>query len=63
MGLWALSSGDRDSARKWLRRAQRYDRLEERTLRLERRLNQQFSNPGAAASAGGPEQPEREVES
>lgn len=63
MGLWALTQGDPGAARRWLRRARRIDRLEPRTVRLERRLNQHPPIPGGAATAAGPEQSEREVES
>jgi Flp pilus assembly protein TadD len=63
MGLWALRSGDEESARRWLRRARRIDRLEERTVRLERRLAESSPNQGAAAAAADPEPSEREVES
>ena len=63
MGLWALRSGDEESARRWLRRARRIDRLEERTVRLERRLTESSPNQGAAATAADPEPSEREVES
>jgi Flp pilus assembly protein TadD len=59
MGLWALSNDDPDAARRWLRRARRIDRLEERTMRLERRLAQHSSSSGKAAAIADPVQSER----
>ena len=63
MGLWALRGGDEVKARRWLRRARRIDALDERTLRLEKRLTESFPRPGPAAVVPDPEQSEREVES
>ena len=63
MGLWALSSGDVDNARRWLRRARRIDQFEERTKRLEKRLTEQSPSSGPAVDTAGPEQSKGEVES
>ena len=37
-GMWYLESGDQEKARKWLRKAQSIDASEERTRKLENRL-------------------------
>ena len=63
MGLWALRGGDEAKARRWLRRARRIDALDERTLRLEKKLAESSPRPGPAAVVADPEPSEREVES